>query len=103
MGRMKKLSSKAKKDRLEIISSILFALEILERSVYGWKSWISNLSLMSHFTLEELVEIDNTLEKLVRPFIENDIKVAQKWIDKFPQIKIIPKRKQKEDRTRLIV
>ena len=88
LKRMEALSAKEKKDRLEIINSILLGLTVLERSLGGWKYWIRNLSLMSHFSLEELAEIEETLEKHVRPFIEYDIESTEKWKDKFPEAEV---------------
>jgi hypothetical protein len=37
LRRMKVLYSKEKGDRLKIVGSILFALDLLERSLNGWK------------------------------------------------------------------
>jgi len=90
LRRMKELSSKEKRDRLEVVSSMLFTLDILERSLHGWRVWITNLSFMSQFTLEELVEMEMALEKQIHPFIEYDIEASKKWMDKFPQIRVVP-------------
>jgi hypothetical protein len=100
LERMKKLSSKEKRDRLEIINSILLNLDILERSLRGWKVWVKNLSLMSHFTGEELKEIETSLEKQIQPFIEYDIEATRKWQSKFPQIQIVPRRTEQKEKTR---
>ena len=99
LRRMKALSSKEKRDRLEIINSILFALNIMERSVHGWKLWVGNLSLMSQFTLEELAEIEEALEKQVRPFIEYDVEATKRWKDKFPQIRVARRRRGEGEET----
>ena len=85
LKQMNSLSSKDEKDRLEAINSILFSLNVLERSLSGWKFWVRNLSLMSHFSLEELKNIEDTLQTHVKPFIEYDIEATEKWKDKFPQ------------------
>ncbi len=94
---MDALSSKEEKDRLEVINSILLALNVLERSLGGWKYWVRNLSLMSHFSLEELADIEGVLERHVRPFIEYDIEATERWKDKFPQVKV-SREKGKEER-----
>ena len=86
LRRMKTLSSKEKRDRLEIINSILLALNMLERSLGGWRFWVRNLSLMSQFSSEELAEIEEALEKHVRPLIEYDIEATKRWTKKIPQI-----------------
>lgn len=85
LKRMTMLSSKEEKDRLEAINSILLSLNVLERSLGGWKFWVRNLSLMSHFSLKELTDIEGTLQRHVRPFIEYDIEATERWKDKFPQ------------------
>ena len=85
LKRMTMLSSKEEKDRLEAVNSILLSLNVLERSLGGWKFWVRNLSLMSHFSLKELTDIEGTLQRHVRPFIEYDIEATERWKDKFPQ------------------
>ena len=55
---------------------------------------------MSQFTLEELVEMEMTLEKQIQPFIEYDIEASKRWKDKFPQIRIVPGRVRGEEEGR---
>jgi len=98
LKKMKEYSSKGKKDRLEIVNSILLSLNLMERSLQGWKLWIRNLSLMSQFTLEELKEIEKALGKQIQPFIEYDIEATKKWKDKLPKIRVSPKRRRQENR-----
>ncbi len=100
LRRMKELSSKGKRDRLEIVNAILFNLDMLERSLRGWRLWVRNLSLMSQFKAEELEEIEIALEKQIQTFIEYDIEASKKWKEKFPQMRIVPRREQEEDESR---
>ncbi len=100
LRRMEALSSKEKRDRLEVINSILLSLNVLERSLGGWKFWVRNLSLMAHFSLEELAEIEETLEKHVKPFIEYDIAVTERWKDKFPRVKVPNPKRRGDNETR---
>ena len=86
-----------KKDRLEVINSIVFALNAMERSLHGWKLWVRNLPLMSRFTLEELTEIEEALDKQIRPFIEYDVEATKRWNDKFPRIRVVPRRRRREE------
>ena len=97
LKRMKEMNSKEKRDRLEIVNSMLFNLDILERSLHGWRLWIRNLSLMSQFTAEELAEIEMALEKQIQPFVEYDIEASKKWRDKFPQFQIVPRKPSEEE------
>ncbi len=96
LRRMKELSSKEKRDRLEVINSLLFTLNILERSIQGWRAWIGNLSVMSQFTLDELTEIEQALEKQTQVIIEYDVEATKKWMDKFPHIHV-PQRETEEE------
>lgn len=97
---MKELSTKEKRDRLEVVNSMLFALDLLERSLNGWRLWVRNLSLMSQFTLEELVEMEITLEKQIQTFIEYDIEASKVWRDKFPPIRVVRERREGEEERR---
>ena len=97
LRRMKELSSKEKRDRLEIVSSILFSLDILERSLYGWRLWVRNLSLMTQFTTDELTEIGVALEKQIQPLVEYDIEASKKWMEKFPRVQAVPRRMREEE------
>jgi hypothetical protein len=97
LRRMKELSSKEKRDRLEVINSLLFTLNILERSIQGWRAWIGNLSVMSQFSLEELTEIEQSLEKQTQGIIEYDVEATKKWIDKFPHVHIPERREPREE------
>jgi hypothetical protein len=85
---MERLSAKKGRDRLEIITSMLLALNALDRSVHGWRSWIGSLRLMSRFTEDELREMEESLVKIARDFVKIDIAVTQKHKDKIPRITV---------------
>ena len=97
LRRMKALAAKEERDRLEVVGSMCFILEVMERSLNGWKQWISNLSLMSQYTLEELVEMQRSLEKQIQPLIEYDIEASKKWMEKFPRVQAVPSRMREEE------
>ena len=92
---MKELTSKKERDRLEVINSLRFSLTAIGRSVVGWRTWISNLSLMTRFSLEELKGIDDTLHKQAETIMQYDIEATKRVMDKFPRIKM-PRRRTKE-------
>lgn len=94
---MEKLSSKKGRDRLEIVNSIILALNALDRSVHGWRSWIRSLRLMSKFTEEELRGMEEGLMKRVRDFVEYDIGVTKEHKDKIPRI-TVARRREREAR-----
>ena len=97
LKRIKALSVKEERDRLEVVGSMLFTLDVMERSLHGWKQWISNLSLMSQYTLEELVEMQRSLEKQIQPLIEYDIEASKKWMEKFSRVQSVPRRMGEEE------
>ena len=97
LKRMKALAAKEERDRLEVVGSMLFILDVMERSLTGWKQWIGNLSLMSQYTLEELVEMQRSLEKQIQPLIEYDIEASKKWMEKFPRVQAGPRRMRGEE------
>ena len=101
LKKMDELSAKEKKDRLEIINSIIFAITVLERSIWGWKQWVGNLSLMSEFTSEELGEIEQSLNKQIQPFVEYDVEVTKGWKDKFPPTRFVRRRRMEEESRRM--
>lgn len=100
LKRMASISSKEKRDRLEVVNSLLFSLDLLERSLQGWRIWVRNLSIMSQFSLEELNEMEKTLQEQCRAFIEYDISASKKWKDKFPQVPIMHERRPEEEEDR---
>jgi len=67
---------------------MILALNALDRSVHGWRSWIGSLRLMSRFTEDELREMEESLVKIVRDFVEYDVAVTQKHKDKIPRINV---------------
>ena len=97
LKKLANLSSKEKRDRLEVVNTMLFALDLLERSLQGWRIWVRNLSIMSQFSLEELIDMEKELQKQSRSFIKYDIVASKKWKDKFPQIPLVRERKPEEE------
>lgn len=101
---LEKLSSKKAKDRLEVVNSMIFSLNALERSIHGWKSWVLSLPLMSKFTEEELKAMDDGLRKRIHSFINYDIEITKKHKEKIPKITIIRrKNNEREDASGIYV
>ena len=90
---IEKQSSKTDRDRLEVVSSMILALNALDRSVHGWRSWVGSLRLMSKFTEDELRAMEEGLIKRVRAFVEYDIDVTKKHKDKIPRIDVARRRR----------
>lgn len=99
---LRELKAKKGEDRLEIIKSMFFILYTLDRSMQGWRSWIRNLDFMSRFSEKELRELEEGLIGRVQAFIEYDIDVTKKYMDKIPTAKFkVRRRKQEVDTGRM--
>ncbi|MHC4535577.1 MAG: DUF2153 family protein [Planctomycetota bacterium] len=94
---MEQLTSKQDRDRLELINSMLFALQALNQSVHGWQKWIQSLNFMSKFSVNELQEMEAGLISTVRSFIEYDLDVTKRHENKFPQIRQGAREQKDED------
>lgn len=91
------LASKKGEDRLELVNAMIFALNAIDRSIHGWRSWIQNLQLMSKFSEDELVEMKKGLIEKAQEFIEYDTSVTEKHKEKIPRI-VVVRRQGEEDR-----
>ncbi len=89
---LKELASKKEEDRLEMVNTMIFALNSIDRSLHGWRSWIQNLSLMSKFTEEELRQMRKGLLQKAQEFISYDMQVTEKHKDKIPSIVVVRRR-----------
>jgi len=94
---LKELASKKGEDRLELVNSMIFTLNAIDRSIHGWRSWIQNLPLMAKFPEEDLREMTEGLIKKAQEFIEYDVQVTEKHKEKIPRI-VVFRRKGEEDR-----
>ncbi len=90
---LEEFSTKKERDRLEIITSMILALNALDRSVHGWRSWVGSLRLMSRFTEDELREIEANLVKIAQDCVKHDIAVTQQHKDKIPRITAVRRRR----------
>ena len=81
---LEELASKKSGDRLELVNEMLFAINTIDRSIHGWRTWIQNLQVMSTFSEDELREMRGGLVKGAQSFIEFDVQVSEKYREKFP-------------------
>ena len=77
LARIRELSEKEDKDRLENVRSIKLSLYYLTRSFIGWNRWVNNPATMANFSEKELEEIERRLSSLVTSFLEYDIDVTK--------------------------
>ena len=69
-------------DRLESVKSMHLALIAINNSVLGWLQYVNNPEVMTLFDSTELHEINIALNRFAKEFIENDIKVTRKGMEK---------------------
>jgi hypothetical protein len=77
LDQLEKLEAAKKKDRLDLVRSMQFAVKALEMSLVGWKGWVSNPEIMTRFTKEELVNMNKKLFEFSRSFIQYDIEATE--------------------------
>jgi hypothetical protein len=82
LKKLRKISEAEDKDRLEHVKSIKTSLVLIGRSLSGWSSWISNPSIMANFSKKELEEMDDKLFTFAESFIEFDIEITKKGLEK---------------------
>jgi len=80
--RIRELEEIEEKDRLDHVRSMHFMLDALQRSLMGWMQWVNNASIMTKFTEEELEDINEQLSRLTCTFIEYDLEVTEKGLEK---------------------
>jgi len=82
LERLRALSEKKDKDRLENLKTMSRCLYLIGRSLSGWSTWVSNPRTMANFTQEELEEMEAKLIEFTEAFLEYDIKVSEMGLDK---------------------
>jgi hypothetical protein len=69
-------------DRLELVKVMRFALTALGQSLGGWMQWINSPEIMSSFDRDELHEMAKTVTGMIEGFIQYDIEVTNKGMQK---------------------
>jgi hypothetical protein len=82
LKQLRQLLEATDQDRLSLVRVMRFALSSLSQSVAGWLQWTYKPEIMSNFTRNELEEMAKTLSGIVSQFIEYDIKVTEKGVNK---------------------
>ena len=82
LERLRALSEKKDKDRLENVKTMGRCLYLIGRSLSGWSTWVSNPRTMANFTREELQGMEAKLVEFTEAFLEYDIKVSEMGLDK---------------------
>jgi len=103
LAALAKHSAQADRDRLAIVSAMMLALNAVDRSVHGWRSWVGSLRLMSQFTEDELRAMEAGLMERVRAFVEYDVAVTKKYKNKIPGIPVARRRRPVAQNQRHVV
>ena len=82
LEQIKTMDASKDRDRLELVRSMRFVLGALVQSLAGWMQWINNPDIIGIFDKKELEEMNITITDFVRSFIEYDIKMTKKGLEK---------------------
>lgn len=82
LNQLRSLENIEGKDRLELVKSLRFILNVLQRSLIGWTQWISNPDIMTIFSQEDLEHMTETLSKFTHSFIKFDMEMTSLGVKK---------------------
>ncbi len=96
LDQIKRLEEAKERDRLELVRSIRFMLNTLQRSLLGWMQWVNNPDIMTRFTQEDLESINKKLAEFTRSFIEYDMEATKLGAQRGLKAKKKVKKKKEE-------
>ena len=76
LKQLEDFTSRKGRDRLDMLKSIRYSIQALQRSLMGWWQWSTSPEMMANFTLEELQEMEKAMIDFTRSFIEYDMKMT---------------------------
>jgi len=82
LKQIKEALASAEPDRLDMVRMMHAALIALNHSVWGWLQYVNNPDIMGKFDRDELNDITGFLNKFAEDFIEYDIKVTKRGMEK---------------------
>ena len=71
------LGEAKERDRLELVRSLSFMLNVLQRSLLGWMQWVNTPDIMTKFTQKDLEKINKRLSEFTRSFVEYDLEATK--------------------------
>ena len=98
VDQMKQLENTEGKDRLELVRSLRFVLNVLQRSLVGWMQWVNNPDIMSIFSQKDLERMTKELSVFSQSFVKYDMEMTGLGVKKGLKV---PKKStvtKKEDR-----
>ena len=99
LSQLSKIEETDEKDRLELVSSLRYVMNILQRSMVGWMQWITNPEIMSMFSKADLERMTKELTQFTKTFVEYDIKMTSLGIQKGLKAPKTVSKKNKENRS----
>ncbi len=94
IGRLEKAKDR---DRLELVRSLHFLLNALQRSLLGWMQWVNNPDIMTRFAQEDLEKMNKRIADFTRSFIEYDMEATKSGAQKGLKVKKKVKKKEERD------
>jgi hypothetical protein len=94
IGRLEKTKDR---DRLELVRSLHFLLNALQRSLLGWMQWVTNPDIMTRFAQDDLEKMNKRIAEFTRSFIEYDLEATKSGAQKGLKAKKKVKKKEERD------
>ena len=99
INHIKHLENTKNKDRLELVRSLRFVLNVLQRSMIGWTQWVNNPDIMSVFSQKELEMMTKELSEFARSFVKYDLEITRLGVQKGLKTPKKVVQKKREERT----
>jgi hypothetical protein len=103
LDQLKRLENTEGKDRLELVRSLRFVLNVLQRSLIGWTQWVNNPDIISIFSQKDLENMTETLSEFTRSFIKYDLEMTGLGVKKGLKTSKKATKKKKERTERFYV
>jgi hypothetical protein len=98
LDQIKRLEKTKDKDRLELVRSMHFILNALQRSLLGWMQWVNNPDIMTRFSQEDLEQMSKKLAEFTHSFIKYDLEATESGAQKgLKAPKKVKKKKEERD------
>ena len=97
LDQLKSIENTKGKDRLELVRSLRFVLNALQRSTIGWAQWVNNPEIMTIFSQNDLEDMTKKLSEFSRFFIKYDLDMTSLGVKKgLKTLKKVPQKKRDE-------
>ncbi|PVX23097.1 MAG: hypothetical protein CW691_11540 [Candidatus Bathyarchaeum sp.] len=82
LDQLKHIENTTGKDRLELVRSLRFVLNMLQRSLIGWMQWVNSPDIMTIFSQNDLENMTETLSEFTSSFIKYDLEMTALGVKK---------------------